>query len=330
MRLLNVACTRAKGKLVIVAHHDHLIQKAPEAASLSAFLRYMENHGRIIDARTDLANYADLDVSLSQTVVIPQDQWLGHPKEIGFFTDGTFYPTFLEDLRRASKEVIIFSPFIAAKRLADLITTLRHLNDRGVPTAVVTRDRRYSDSVARELIQQVSQAGIRVVQREALHEKLAFIDKQIAWLGSLNILSHSRSSEVMIRFAQPDFVERLLELTGTSYLLQQEEKKETRNHLRSLLATAIEQQMTCPPCPKCGETTELRFGKYGPFFGCISYRSRGCDGLMSVPRRVLELVVRDLALSCPECGSPITNRSGRRGLFLGCTRYPDCRWTNSI
>ena len=173
-----------RAKVVIVAHHDHLIQKH-QAASLSAFLKYKNHVGLLMPNGSGKLRSGckfDGDSIIRRSVA-------RHPKEIGFFTDGTFTLHFWKIY--AVLRVIIFSPFIAAKRLADLITTLRHLNDRGVPTAVVTRDRRYSDSVARELIQQVSQAGIRVVQRGALHEKLAFIDKQIAWLGSLNILSHS-------------------------------------------------------------------------------------------------------------------------------------------
>jgi len=57
-----------------------------------------------------------------------------------------------------------------------------------------------------------SQAGVKVLYCRELHEKLAFVDRKIAWCGSLNILSHSRSSEVMIRFSQSDFVVRLMEL----------------------------------------------------------------------------------------------------------------------
>ncbi|HHV75658.1 MAG TPA: hypothetical protein GXX41_13695 [Thermoanaerobacterium sp.] len=88
--------------------------------------------------------------------------------------------------------------------------------------------------------------------------------------------------------------------------------------------------MAFSPCPRCGGATELRSSRYGPFFGCASYRGGNCDGLVNVPRRVLELAVQDLGLTCPRCGGNIVLKSGRNGLFLSFSQYPDCRWTDSF
>jgi len=164
----------------------------------------------------------------------------------------------------------------------------------------------------------------------ALHEKLAFVDRKIAWFDSLNIFSHSRSSKVMIRFSQPEFVVRLLELSGTAYLLQQQERNDVRKRRLAQLATALQKRMAFPLCARCGGATELRSSRYGPFFGCTSYRGGNCDGFISVPRRVLELAVQDMGLTCPRCEGNVVLKSGRKGLFLGCSQYPDCRWTNSF
>jgi hypothetical protein len=125
------------------------------------------------------------------------------------------------------------------------------------------------------------------------------VDRKIAWCGSLNILSHSRSSEVMIRFSQSDFVVRLMELSGTAYLLQQEERNDARKRRLVQLATALKKRMAFPPCSRCGGATELGSSKYEPFFGCASYHGGNCDGL------VLELAVQDLGLTCPRCGGNI-------------------------
>jgi phosphatidylserine/phosphatidylglycerophosphate/cardiolipin synthase-like enzyme len=43
-----------------------------------------------------------------------------------------------------------------------------------------------------------------------MHEKLAVFDQQIVWLGSLNILSHKNSTEIMVRIDSPDFAASLL------------------------------------------------------------------------------------------------------------------------
>lgn len=330
MRLFNVACTRAKGKLVIVAHHDYLSQKASAGDSLATLLQHLEQHGKIMDARMVVQDYADPAVKTALGAVMPAGRQLGNPEGATHFTEGNFYPAFLEDLRDASREVVIFSPFIAERRLADVITALRRLVDRGVPVLVVTRERHESNQVAEKLIRQLSTIGIKVLRRSGLHEKLAFVDRKIAWFGSLNILSHSRSSEVMIWFSQPELVVRLMELSGTVYLLKQEERRSVQKHRLTELADALKKRMAFPSCPLCGGTTELRTGKYGPFFGCASFRNGGCKGLINIPRRVLELAVQDLELTCPHCGGKVVLKSGRNGVFLGCSRYPDCYWTASF
>lgn len=330
MRLLNVACTRAKGKLVVVAHHHYLRQRAPGSDSLVALLEHLERHGTTVDARTVLRDYSDPAVDAVLAGVAQVHPWLGCPKGATFFNEGTFYPAFLDDLRRASEQVVIFSPFIAEKRLADVIPVLRHLTDRGVPVLVITRERNESGADTDDLVRLISRAGIKVLRRRGLHEKLAFVDRSVAWCGSLNILSHSRSSELMIRFSEPDLVMRLMELSGTAHLLEEEERKDLQRRRLLQLAAALEKRMVFPPCPRCGGATELRSGRFGPFFGCVSYRDSRCDGLVNVPRWALELAVKDLGLTCPRCGREVVLKSGRNGLFLGCSQYPDCRWTDSF
>jgi hypothetical protein len=44
-----------------------------------------------------------------------------------------------------------------------------------------------------------------------MHEKLAVFDQRIVWLGSLNILSHKNSTEIMVRIESPDFAQSIIE-----------------------------------------------------------------------------------------------------------------------
>lgn len=46
------------------------------------------------------------------------------------------------------------------------------------------------------------------------HRKLAVIDGEILWEGSLNLLSHSNSRELMRRTVSPDMCNDLLHFTG--------------------------------------------------------------------------------------------------------------------
>jgi phosphatidylserine/phosphatidylglycerophosphate/cardiolipin synthase-like enzyme len=42
-----------------------------------------------------------------------------------------------------------------------------------------------------------------------MHEKLAVLDGRVVWLGSLNILSHYKASEIMVRIESPDFAQSI-------------------------------------------------------------------------------------------------------------------------
>ena len=42
-----------------------------------------------------------------------------------------------------------------------------------------------------------------------MHEKLAVLDVKVVWLGSLNILSHYKASEIMVRIESPDFAQSI-------------------------------------------------------------------------------------------------------------------------
>ncbi|MDH7578957.1 MAG: topoisomerase DNA-binding C4 zinc finger domain-containing protein [Bacillota bacterium] len=329
-RILNVACTRAKGKLVIVAHHDYLSQRAFKDDSLTTLLQHLEQHGKLMDARTVVQDYADPAVITALDAVNTKPRQLGNPEGATYFNEGDFYPAFLRDLQDAAGEVVIFSPFIAERRLAEVITYLRRLVDRGVPVIVVTREPQEPGRVTDKLIQQLSAKGVNVLRRGGLHEKLAFVDRKIAWFGSLNILSQSRSSELMIRLSQPELVEKLMEFSGTVYLLRKTQEESGRQSRLVKLSESLKKLMAFPPCPQCSRPTEIRTGKYGPFWGCTSYQDAKCKGLVNIPRRVLELAVQNLELACPDCGGKVILKSGRKGVFLGCSRYLDCRRTDSL
>lgn len=100
----------------------------------------------IMDARTVLQDYTDPAVIDALGAVISRNQQLGNPEGARYFNDGNFYPAFLEDLRNAASEVIVFSPFIAERRLADVITPLRHLADQRLPVVLITKERGESNT----------------------------------------------------------------------------------------------------------------------------------------------------------------------------------------
>lgn len=124
------------------------------------------------------------------------------------FDQNTFYETFRRDLEHAKREVIIESPFISVKRTKSILAVIRGLTRQGVRVAINTRDPREHDephqAYAYAAIALLQNAGVIVLYTGGHHRKLAIIDEKILWEGSLNILSHYDSCEIMRRMVSND------------------------------------------------------------------------------------------------------------------------------
>jgi len=120
------------------------------------------------------------------------------------FDETTFYKQFISDLNHAKREVIIESPFITLNRTNVLIPIFNRLIQQNIKIYVITRDPiEHQESYTSEsetVIQYFEEIGIQVfICSGNHHRKLALIDREILWEGSLNILSQTKSREIMRR-----------------------------------------------------------------------------------------------------------------------------------
>ena len=131
------------------------------------------------------------------------------------FNEHTFYANFLRDLSRANKRVVIESPYLTERRALYYTPLFQTLSMRGVGITINTRHphchgvkmKLQAEKAARILLR----TGIRIYTFNDLrHWKVAVIDDTILWEGSLNILSHNRSREIMRRIASPTLCKRML------------------------------------------------------------------------------------------------------------------------
>ncbi|MBI3485732.1 hypothetical protein HY025_02195 [Candidatus Daviesbacteria bacterium] len=116
----------------------------------------------------------------------------------------TFYYAFLKDLEACREEVIIESPFITTDRAKMLRPALAKLINKGVKVYIITRDpREHSEGYeiqSEDEIQYFEALGVQVLLCVGNHHrKLAILDRDILWEGSLNILSQTHSREIMRR-----------------------------------------------------------------------------------------------------------------------------------
>ena len=119
------------------------------------------------------------------------------------YDNETFYTVFTKDLQRARDTVIIESPFITTRRMDEIMPVLTSIRRRNVSITVNTRnpDEHNTDYEIQALaaIDMLQHMGVKVLYTVKHHRKLAIIDSEILWEGSLNILSQNDSCEIMRR-----------------------------------------------------------------------------------------------------------------------------------
>lgn len=135
------------------------------------------------------------------------------------YNEKTFYKQFLKDISQAYNLVQIESPFITATRMELFIPIFQGLLDKGIQVKIITRDPAEHDEVIRyqatEAILFCKDMGVEITLLNGYHHrKLAIIDDQILWEGSLNILSQSRSTEVMRRIQNKEEVAKMRAFLG--------------------------------------------------------------------------------------------------------------------
>lgn len=129
-----------------------------------------------------------------------------------------FYDVFTRDIRRARKSIIIESPFITTRRLKSLLHELKRASKRGVLIVINTRDPDTHDNTmrwqAKTGVSWLQNMSASVIYTGNLHRKLAIVDHNILYEGSLNILSQSDSCEMMRRTDSAELVRQIIRFTN--------------------------------------------------------------------------------------------------------------------
>ena len=140
------------------------------------------------------------------------------------FDNNTFYKAFEHDLRRARQSVIIESPFITIRRMEHLLPLFTKLRRNDVRIVVNTRNPEEHNEEyaiqAENAVVAMQDIGIKVLYTVKHHRKLAIIDEEILWEGSLNILSQGDSCEVMRRTVSSSLAWQMICFTKLELVIQ--------------------------------------------------------------------------------------------------------------
>ncbi len=136
----------------------------------------------------------------------------------GLYDQNTFDRQFLKDIARAQSSLVIESPFIRLSRVEQLIPVIIKLKRRGVSVIINTRSPEEHDNIymaqAVEAIAMLQNLGAKVLFTVKHHRKIAVIDHEVFYEGSLNILSYYDSCEIMRRTVSPSEADVLLRFIG--------------------------------------------------------------------------------------------------------------------
>ncbi len=130
-----------------------------------------------------------------------------------------FYGAFSSDLKSASSEVLIESPFVTLRRSTEISSLISKAVARGVTIKIYTRNPIHHEGLlvdeARRGISILREAGAIVYECNDLrHRKIAIVDNSILWEGSLNMLSQNGSKEIMRRSVSDDLCSQMKQFLG--------------------------------------------------------------------------------------------------------------------
>lgn len=121
-----------------------------------------------------------------------------------------FYKVFNKDIKKTRKLLLIESPFLTTKRVTALLPIFNILIDNGIRIIVNTKPFEEHGPLlqiqATIAIERLQSLGIEVYMTIGHHRKLAVIDDDILYEGSLNILSYNDSCEIMRRIKSSEHV----------------------------------------------------------------------------------------------------------------------------
>lgn len=159
------------------------------------------------------------------------------------FNEKTFYRAFIKDMLSAEKEVIIYCPFVTKFRSQFFKRTLEKLKRRNINVFIFTRPLEEHDLLMRSEItcalRDYEEQGVSIFYIEGLiNEKIAVIDREILWEGSLNILSQRTSRELMRRISDEDSAMQIIKYLGLNRKLAEGYKLKYEKLCQNLISNS--------------------------------------------------------------------------------------------
>lgn len=352
-KLINVAVSRAKGKFIVIGNGEYITHNFDEKDALSHLIDDIKQSGKTVNSKGIVPSY--FDKKIEDRLFTSNGSEIQSDEKDKRYNEISFYRIFEEELQKAEKRVVIFSPFVARRRLSTLMGAFRLLVDKGVKVYIITQNPKlYAKSVEETemLIENIRKSGIDVIIASGkvglhpkMHEKIALIDEHVFFDGSLNILSQSDSSEQMnttrsikviknlIKYFRIEKIIQLYESqnVGSKTIRRKMNASKIQVSLLESIGKAIQFNMEVEKCPNCNSPLALTLDDDGLYWTCLKDLKNGFMIRKSVPHEIITKSVRSMDLSCDRCKKGnMRYKIGQYGPFLSCNRYPECEYSMDL
>jgi AAA domain-containing protein len=295
-RLLNVAMTRAKRRLVVLGNFEWLQRKGRGGFVGGELLPYLLKKYQSTAAAEVVAATATTGKTRTiQAVEVPEEL----DRLVGI----------------AKKQLILMSPSVSASALATLMPNLCAACLRGVNLLLVIRplpeDGAHAESEQTEIkdqIRQLRDVGAAVIFKSAMREKFALVDGRVVWTGTFSLLTTNRDGVVE---------ERGL-ITAPRRLRLYEEVMDCLG-LEQVFSAIGEGQLECPVCAADMWMADTSPKSDQPFYWRCSRKGCYSRSLTEPP-----VVAGMIAFACG--GRPSLNYRGNDPIWVcDCGKRHRCR-----
>jgi superfamily I DNA and/or RNA helicase len=341
-RLITVAISRAEGKFILVGNSKYVRSRFNKDDAIFQIMDRIEKSGQIVDSRSILPLSFNIETPPAKTARMGREL---SECALSVWNERSFYEVFRQDLENASSSVVIFSPFIARKRLNTLLNDFRSCVKKGTRIYVITRHPDYQGSYkaeTQELIEQMREIGVKVLIaskeigiNEKFHDKIAIVDNVVFYHGSMNILSQTDSSESMIAFRTRKTVEELVKTFDVNRIIRKYQnivgEHPSAVPLIKMVEKKLMEEMNPESCSECGERLVLVKGSQSFYFACPNMLDKGCNTKKEVDKEIVKKAISNMKIECRKClKGHMTFREGKRGPFIGCDQYPISRCQSTL
>lgn len=130
------------------------------------------------------------------------------------FDKNNFFPVYINDITTAAREVLIISPFVTKKRVAQMLHYFSVMIDKQIKVTVITRPvndfSEKREMVMKQIFDVLENNGIDLIFKSKIHQKFAIIDQKTVWYGSINLLSFGNAEESIMRIESGNIANELV------------------------------------------------------------------------------------------------------------------------